>query len=217
MTNAARTMLVLPRFYPIIDAAMLAKKGVAVAEFAGQLHAAGVRLVQYRDKEGSADRIAACAASMRTIFVEDDCLLILNDYPDLAAAGGWSGVHLGQQDASPDDARKILRAGSLIGVSTHNDEQMIAADAGCADYIAVGPVFATASKANAEPVIGLDGVRRLRSLTRKPLVAIGGITRANCASVMDAGADMIAAISELLPSSGETTEKVAGDFLRLLR
>ena len=101
----------------------------------------------------------------------------------------------------------------LVGLSTHSVEQVIGA--GEADYVAVGPVFATATKMDAEPVVGLEGVRRARGLTTKPLVAIGGITRENCRSVVEAGADSVAVISGLIVA-GETVEKVARDFLAIL-
>jgi thiamine-phosphate pyrophosphorylase len=107
-------------------------------------------------------------------------------------------------------------SGGIVGVSTHTEAQVIAADAGCADYIALGPVFATGTKLDASPVVGLDFVRRARALTTKPLVAIGGITRANARSVIEAGADSVAVISGLLVA-GETVEKVARDFLEILR
>jgi thiamine-phosphate pyrophosphorylase len=103
-----------------------------------------------------------------------------------------------------------------VGVSTHTEEQVRVADASCADYVAVGPVFATGTKVDAEPVIGLEGVRRARSLTTKPIVGIGGITRSNAKSVIDAGADSVAVISALFVE-GETVEKVARDFLEILR
>lgn len=201
------------KFYPILDAGLLARRGVGLAEFAEQLRDAGVGVVQYRDKEGSREQVARNAALLRSVFAGSGCLLILNDYAEIAAAAGWDGVHLGQGDGSPEEARKALGPGKIIGVSTHNEEQLAAADAGCADYIAIGPVFATSTKDDADPVIGLDGVRRLRALTKKPLVAIGGITRANCRAVVEAGADAVAVISELLAASGESAGKVAGDFL----
>jgi thiamine-phosphate pyrophosphorylase len=140
----------------------------------------------------------------------------MNDRADLAVLAGWDGVHVGQGDLSPEDARRVVGAGRLIGVSTHTDEQVRLAEVNCGDYVAVGPVFATGTKADAEPVIGLEGVRRARALTTKPLVAIGGVTRANARSVIDAGADSVAVISALLVE-GEPVEKVARDFLELLR
>lgn len=207
----------LPRFYPIIDASLLARRGIEVGSFAHDLKDAGARLIQYRDKDGTMEQVVRNVARLDVILLGSECSLILNDYLGVAAHTEFDGVHLGQQDLSPKVARELLGADRIIGVSTHNEEQVVAADAGCADYIAIGPVFATSSKADVDPVIGLEGVRRLRSLTRKPLVAIGGITRANCLAVIEAGADSVAVISELLPLTGESARKVAEDFLRLLR
>ncbi len=127
---------------------------------------------------------------------------------------GW-GVHVGHLDLAPADARRVVGVGKVVGVSTHNDEQVMAADASDADYVAVGPVFATSTKADAEPVVGLEGVRRARALTRKPLVAIGGITRENARSVIEAGADAVAVIGGLL-AAGEQPGKIAKDFLEIL-
>lgn len=122
----------------------------------------------------------------------------MNDRADLCLAAGFDGVHLGQDDLSAEAARRIVGNGRLMGVSTHNDDQVAAADETDCDYIAIGPVFPTASKQNPDPVIGVEGVRRARALTRKPLVAIGGITRANFQQVFDAGADSVAVIGDLL-------------------
>jgi thiamine-phosphate pyrophosphorylase len=168
----------------------------------------------------------------------------MNDRADLAMLAGWDGVHVGQGDLSPEDAKAVVlrtmpthrmkqgrdewgtrivpgsgldsRSGLWVGVSTHTEEQVRVADASCADYVAVGPVFATGTKVDAEPVIGLEGVRRARMLTEKPIVAIGGITRGNARSVIDVGADSVAVISALIVE-GETVEKVARDFLEILR
>jgi thiamine-phosphate pyrophosphorylase len=127
----------------------------------------------------------------------------------------WDGVHMGQDDLAPADARIVIGDGRLLGVSTHTDEQVRAAQASVADYVAIGPVFATATKTNASPVVGLDGVRRARALTTKPLVAIGGITRANARSVIEAGADSVAVISGLF-GEGEPVEHVVRDFIEIL-
>ena len=127
-------------------------------------------------------------------------------------AAGFEGVHLGQDDLSPEGARRIIGPGRLLGVSTHNPEQVKRADAGPADYIAIGPVFPTATKANPDPLVGLPGVRRARELTAKPLVAIGGISRGNCRSVIEAGADSVAVISDLVRQPGKSVE----EFLRIL-
>ena len=121
-------------------------------------------------------------------------------------------MHVGQDDLSPESVRRIVGPDRWLGVSTHNPQQVIEADKTSADYIAIGPVFATASKANPDPVIGLEGVRQARALTRKPLVAIGGITRQNCRSVIDTGADSVAVISDLVREPGKSAE----EFLRIL-
>lgn len=133
--------------------------------------------------------------------------LIMNDRADLCLAVGWDGVHVGQNDLSPASARQILGSSRWLGVSTHNPEQVGEADQSPADYIAIGPVFSTLSKANPDPVIGLEGVRAARRLTQKPLVAIGGITRQNCRSVIDAGADSVAVISDLVREPGKSAEE----------
>jgi thiamine-phosphate pyrophosphorylase len=206
----------ISRLYAIVDAGVLASRGIRLRKFAVGLRAAGVGLVQYRDKTGSPQEVLRAAAVLRELFAGTDCQLILNDRADLATLASFDGVHVGQGDLSPEDARSVVGSGSIVGVSTHTDEQARAADASCADYVAIGPVFATGTKADTEPVVGLEGVRRARALTMKPLVAIGGITRENARSVIEAGADSVAVISALLVE-GESVEKVARDFLELLR
>jgi thiamine-phosphate pyrophosphorylase len=205
----------LPKLYPILDARLLTARGHDVRWAAEQMQAAGVELLQYRDKTGSPQSILQNAAVVGEVFAGANCRLILNDRADLAVLADWNGVHVGQADLSPDDARRVVGAARWVGVSTHNEEQVRLADASCADYIAVGPVFATGTKLDAEPVIGLDGVRRARALTTKPMVAIGGITRENARSVIDAGADSVALISALF-IEGESVAKVARDFLEIL-
>jgi thiamine-phosphate pyrophosphorylase len=140
----------------------------------------------------------------------------MNDRADLAVLANFDGVHVGQDDLSFEDARRVVGPQKIVGVSTHTDEHVRAAEQTSADYIAIGPVFATTTKADTEPVVGLEGVRRARTLTTKPLVAIGGITRANARSAIEAGADSVAVISGLL-AEGESVEQVARDFLELLR
>jgi thiamine-phosphate pyrophosphorylase len=139
--------------------------------------------------------------------------LIMIDRADLCLAAEFDGVHVGQEDLSPESVRGIIGPERWLGVSTHNAEQIREADLTSADYLAIGPVFATSSKDNPDPVVGLEGVRQARALTRKPLVAIGGITRANAASVMEAGADSVAVISDLL----REPRKSAEEFFRVLR
>jgi thiamine-phosphate pyrophosphorylase len=138
--------------------------------------------------------------------------LVINDRADLCVAAQYDGLHIGQDDLSPESARRIIGPDRWLGVSTHNPEQLAEADKTSADYLAIGPIFATPSKANPDPVVGLEGVRRARELTRKPLVAIGGITRANARSVIEAGADAVAVISGLL----RDPRKSAEEYLRVL-
>jgi thiamine-phosphate pyrophosphorylase len=138
--------------------------------------------------------------------------LFMNDRADLCLAAEFDGVHVGQDDLSPQAVRAIIGPDRWLGLSTHNPEQLREADLTSGDYLAIGPVFATTSKEKPDPVVGLEGVRRARALTRKPLVAIGGITRANAASVIEAGADSVAVISDLL----QEPQKSAEEFFRIL-
>jgi thiamine-phosphate pyrophosphorylase len=206
----------LPRFYAIIDSGVLMKRGIDLGDFARAIRDSGVQLVQYRDKEAAPQAILRNAEIIRDIFAGSECSLIMNDRADLAVIAGWDGVHVGQGDLLPEDARRVVGAARWVGVSTHTEEQVRLAELSCVDYVAVGPVFATWTKRDAEPVIGLAGVTRARALTTKPLVAIGGITKANARSVIEAGADSIAVISALIVE-GESVEKVARDFLDVLR
>jgi len=208
--------LIISRLYAIADAEILAVRGVALADFAGDLRAAGVGLVQYRDKTGSPQEVLRAATILRDAMAGSACRLIMNDRADLAVLAHFDGVHVGQGDLSPADARRVVGTDRIVGVSTHTDDQVRRADQSCADYIAIGPVFATGTKLNSDPVVGLEGVRRARALTTKPLVAIGGITRSNARSVIDAGADSVAVISSLF-AANQSPEQVARDFLARLR
>ena len=196
-------VLRLPPLYAILDVSCLRPRAgdlaATVLEFGRELAAGGVTLLQYRNKEGSGREILSHARELRRAL-GPSVQLIMNDRADLCLAAGFDGVHVGQDDLSPEAVRAVIGPKLILGVSTHNPQQLSAADSCPADYVALGPVFSTASKANADPVVGLEGVRRARGLTRKPLVAIGGITLANFRSVLDAGADSVAVISALLDS-----------------
>jgi thiamine-phosphate pyrophosphorylase len=190
----------LPRLYPIIDPALLAGAGdqaARVAAFASELVKGGATLIQYRNKTGSGRQMLSDARELRQALGAG-VRLIMNDRADLCLAAGFDGVHVGQEDLSPEGARAVVGDGLWVGVSTHSVEQITEADKTSADYLAIGPVFPTATKENPDPVVGLEGVRAARAATRKPLVAIGGITRINCASVIEAGADSVALISDLV-------------------
>ena len=179
---------------------------------AEELAAGGCTFLQYRNKSGNARRMLDDARELKR-GVGDRAKLIMNDRADLCLAAGFDGLHVGQDDLSPESARYIIGPARWLGVSTHNPDQLAEADKTSADYLAIGPVFATSSKTNPDPVVGLEGVRRARELTRRPLVAIGGITRANARSVLEAGADAVAVISDLL----RDPRKSAEEFLRILR
>jgi thiamine-phosphate pyrophosphorylase len=208
-------MNLLSRLYPIIDRNSF-RDSPSICGYAEELVTAGCTLIQYRNKSGSARQILDEARELRT-RLGVGIKLIMNDRADLCLAAGFDGLHVGQDDLPPESARRIIGTefhgkARWMGVSTHNPEQLAAADRTSADYLAIGPVFATSSKADPDPVVGLMGVRRARELTRKPLVAIGGITRANARSVIESGADAVAVISDLL----KDPRKSAEEFLRVL-
>ncbi len=193
----------LPRLYPIVDAEMLASRGLALSGFVEKLRDAGVTLLQYRDKRGSDEEILRNAKIIAEVFRGHRPTLVMNDSPVLAMLSDWNAVHVGQEDASIAEARAILEPGGMVGISTHTPEQVKAVEVSGPDYIAIGPVFATSSKADAEPVIGLEGVQRARQLTTRPLVAIGGITPENAANVIQAGADSVAVIGALVSQGAD--------------
>lgn len=185
----------LPSIYPIIDSTVPEDR---ITGFAEQLAGAGVQLIQLRLKATSAARICAQARALLACLDPRGVRLIINDRPDIAAIAGAGGVHVGQDDLPVDAARQICGPARWVGVSTHNLAQLREADLTSADYIAVGPIFLTASKGNPDPVVGVEFVRAARQLTRKPLVAIGGITAETAEQVYRAGADSVAVISDLI-------------------
>jgi len=139
--------------------------------------------------------------------------VIVNDRPDVAAVSGAAGVHVGQQDLRPEEARKNVGVAALIGLSTHTLDQVREADAGPADYIAIGPIFPTQTKQIPDPAVGVEFVRRARALTSKPLVAIGGITLARAGKVWAAGADAVAVAGDIL--GAEEPREQARRYLEL--
>lgn len=204
----------LPKLYAIVDVACFApplRTTAAIVDYAKDLIAGGATLIQYRNKVGTTREMLSDARELRRVL-GNDVMLIMNDRADICMAAGYQGVHVGQDDLSPDGARTVIGADRILGVSTHNLEQLQTADVGPADYIAFGPIFATGSKRNPDAIVGLEWLRAARAATKKPLVAIGGITRANARSVIEAGADSVAVIADLLSSPA----KVAEEFSRLL-
>jgi thiamine-phosphate pyrophosphorylase len=204
-------VIFVPRLYGIVDARSFSSTE-DLAIFAEKLVDGGCTLLQYRSKTGNSRLILDQAGELKR-RAGSKVKLIMNDRADLALAAEFDGVHVGQDDLSPESVRKIIGPERWLGVSTHNPEQLQGADLTSADYLAIGPVFSTSSKDRPDPEVGLEGVRRARQLTRKPLVAIGGITRGNAASVIEAGADSVAVISDLL----REPRKSAEEFFRILR
>jgi len=196
----------LPRLYAILDTSSF-QDIEALFSTAEELLAGGITLLQYRNKTGNARQMLEQARELKR-RLGGSVKLIMNDRTDLCVAAGFDGVHVGQEDLSPEGARKVIGDRLWLGVSTHNPEQVKKADKTSADYIAIGPVFSTASKINPDPVVGIEGVRKARALTKKWLVAIGGINRANCRSVIEAGADSVAVISDLMREPRKSAEEI---------
>ncbi len=185
-----------PALYAIIDLNPSLELEAALS-LSQKLAAGGARLIQIRAKNYSARDYFLAAHRFVELLSPLGVKVIVNDRPDVAAISNAAGVHVGQEDLPPDLARKLCPSPLWVGVSTHNLEQLAAADKTSADYIAVGPIFPTQSKANPDPVVGLDFLCQARNTTRKPLVAIGGITVESAADVFAAGADSVAVISDL--------------------
>ena len=189
------------RVYPITDTQI---SGISHADQVSLLADGGATCVQLREKNLPALDFYSEAEAALTVARNRGVTLIINDRVDVALALGAPGVHLGQDDMPPEAARKLLGENAIIGYSTHNVSQAIAAAALPVDYIAIGPIFQTSSKANPDPVVGLEGLCLVRkAIGDMNLVGIGGITHENAASVIDAGADTVAVISSLL-SGGST-------------
>jgi thiamine-phosphate pyrophosphorylase len=205
--------LTIPRFYPILDVAAAGRHGFAIVPAASEILEAGAKILQFRHKGFVSRELFAELEEIGGLCREAGATLVVNDRADLArmlAANGLrTGVHLGQDDLRPAEARRVIGPGALIGFSTHNEEQLRAGGLEPADYLAFGPIFATASKQNPDRVTGLDELRRLRPLVTRPLVGIGGITRERARSVLEAGADSVAVISDLYPEDGRIRDRAA--------
>jgi thiamine-phosphate pyrophosphorylase len=211
----------IPILYPILDVDSLSGRLEdgnllqLVCSHALALAEAGCTLMQYRAKRLNAREALAQARELRRVL--RGVTLIMNDRADLCLAAGFDGMHVGQDDLSPEGARLVVGAERIVGLSTHNSTQLTDALSEPVDYVAIGPVFATVSKEKADPQVGLGGVseaRRLRDDSGRelPLVAIGGITRANAEVVLKAGADSVAVIGDILHSPRES----AREFFRLM-
>jgi thiamine-phosphate pyrophosphorylase len=203
--------LVLPRLYVILDAALVTTSETDCAQ---RLADVGVRLLQYRNKVASAGELLESSKKLAELLLPQGVTFVVNDRADVAALAGANGVHVGQEDLGVEGARRVVGAGKIVGVSTHNLEQFKRAAPSSADYVAVGPIFTTATKENPDPVVGMELIRTFRTLTDKPIVAIGGITLERAAATIEAGADSVAVISDILraPDPG----KRARQYVELL-
>ena len=213
----------LPPLYPILDAQFLPQdreeRRRFLARVTRELCDAGVRVLQLRLKRSTREEVLRDAEPVRQA-ADPALTLILNDYAELVDACGFHGVHLGQGDADPALVRAQLGRDAIIGLSTHTGAQLQKGDRSVANYLATGPVFCTSTKADAELAIGVEGVRAARASTRRPLVAIGGITLRDAPEVWAAGADSLAVISALFapgPGGHLSPGRIARDFLALFR
>jgi thiamine-phosphate pyrophosphorylase len=185
-----------PPLYAILDATPTQPTDSLVS-LAQKLATAGVQLIQLRAKHVPARQLQEIATAL-IAAAPKNARIIINDRPDIASIAHAAGVHVGQEDLPVEAARQICPTPQWVGISTHNLEQLEAADRTSADYIAVGPIYPTTTKLNPDPVVGLDLIRAARRVTRKPIVAIGGITIVSAAEVFQAGADSVAIISDLI-------------------
>lgn len=197
----------LPRVYPILDTQALRARGCGPDTAARAWLDGGARIIQFRHKSQWTQSVFEQAECVAALCRERGAAFVINDRADMAMLLA-AGLHVGQEDLAPSDARRLLGENAFLGYSTHNSSQLDTAADEPVDYVALGPIFETTSKGNPDPVVGLDGLRNCREHSRRPLVAIGGITRATARAVWEAGADSIAVISDLAP------EDVTGANLR---
>jgi thiamine-phosphate pyrophosphorylase len=195
----------LPRLYPILDTGALERRGLALVETAAAMLEGGVGVLQIRHKGLWSPTAFEDARAVASLCRQAGAMPIVNDRADIAKLLG-AGLHVGQDDLAPADARALVGEEATIGYSTHNAAQLCIAAEEPVDYVALGPIFGTASKSNPDPVVGIGELRHCRELTGKPLVAIGGITRENARAVFEAGADTVAVIADLLPAGATAAD-----------
>ena len=196
----------LPKIYPITDVRLA---GLSHADQVRQFAEGGATLIQIREKEANSREFFEAVTESLSVAEPLGAKIIVNDRVDIAMAAKAHGVHLGQDDISPDDARKLLGADAIIGFSTHSIEQALKAAKLSLDYIAFGPIFSTTTKENPDPIVGLDGLPAVReAIGSIPLVAIGGINEGNLPDVLTAGADSVAIISALFTEAPDIKNRL---------
>ncbi len=206
----------LPRLYPILDTAALERRDCSPTLAAEAMLASGVRILQYRHKDDWTQREFDTAGQIAALCHQAGVLFVLNDRADFARLLG-AALHVGQQDLPPVAARRVI-SDEVMGFSTHNRLQLTRADTEPVEYLSLGPIFVTFSKEGPDPMVGIQGLRELRALTKKPLVAIGGISMFNAAEVLAAGADSVAVISGMLPQkcNRRSLRQLTEEWMRLV-
>jgi len=199
--------MILPRFYPILDTMISVRRGIDPVNAAAQILEGGAKILQFRHKGFLSREAFTWLEEIAKLARSANATLVVNDRADLAKLFG-AGLHLGQEDMLPSVARRVVGSDAMVGYSTHNEAHLRAACDQPADYLALGPIFGTVTKENPDPTVGLDELRRLRPISNRPLVAIGGITRANAIRVLEAGADSVAVIGDLFPEDGNIRARV---------
>jgi len=202
-----------PRLYPILDIDLCRERQLEPLVVLAAFLAGGARFLQLRHKTASSRDRLACADAVVALAHAAGARVIVNDRADIARMSGADGVHVGQEDLSVDDARRIVGGGAIVGASTHDEAQIEAAARTSATYIAVGPIFGTSTKDTGYSARGLELVRRA-ALTGRPVVAIGGITLERAPEVLAAGASSVAVISGLLTGDPEVRVR---SFLSVLQ
>jgi thiamine-phosphate pyrophosphorylase len=209
-------MLKLPRLYPILDTTTLTRLNFPALETARIFLDSGVQILQFRHKSPWTTETFDLATQIAELCHQSKIPFILNDRADYALALR-SGLHVGQDDLLPADARTVIGPAPILGYSAHNPAQLAAPETQPADYLAFGPVFPTASKENPDPQVGLAGLKAARTITVKPLVAIGGVTRDKAFFCWEAGADAVAVIADLLPQplNRQTLRQRVAEWIQL--
>jgi thiamine-phosphate pyrophosphorylase len=205
--------MLLPRFYPILDTEVALRRGIDPVNAAQETLEAGAQILQFRHKGFLSREAFSWLERIAELARTAGATLVVNDRADLAKLFG-AALHLGQDDLLPSVARRVVGPDATVGYSTHNEAQLRAGCAEPVDYLALGPIFGTVTKENSDPTVGLDELHRLRPLSPYPLVAIGGITRANARQVLEAGADSVAVIGDLFPEDGKIGVR-AEDWIRV--
>lgn len=207
----------LPRLYPIVDTTVCERLQLSPEDLAAAYLDAGVEILQFRHKGPYLRPVFSIAERLAEMCRKANVPYVINDRADIAAILG-AALHLGQEDLTPELARTVTGEQTVIGFSTHNEEQFAAASADPAvTYLAIGPIFETSSKLNPDPVVGLSRLRAIASAKHHPLVAIGGITLDTAPAVYAAGADSIAVINALIPAGNPTFEAIQNTTLEWLK